>query len=144
MIKNTKNADTSEMPGFSLELLRIFKAVLFSYTITFPAFFILAFISTYTSFPDKVISPAVSIVSIISVIIAGIFSARGRISKGWLYGSATGLIYIIILYLISGIVYRDFSINDYVISMAAMIILAGTAGGIVGVNSKTTRRRKHF
>jgi len=144
MNKSLKNSATSEMTGFSPEFFRIIKAVIFSYAITIPAFLIIAFIAAYTVFPEKIISPAVSIISIISVIIAGIFSAKGRTSKGWLYGAAAGLIYIAVLYLISGIVYRDFSINNYVLSMAAMIILGGTAGGIVGINSKSAKRKKHF
>lgn len=144
MVKSLKNATASDMPAFSSEFLRVLKAVLFSYALTIPSFLIIAFIATYTMFPEKIISPAVSIISIISVIISGMISSRGRASKGWFYGAATGFIYFAVLYLISGIVYRNFSINNYVISMAAMIILGGTAGGIVGINSKTAKRRRHL
>lgn len=134
------------MPGFvninvkpteneSLKISSLLKGLLASVIVTVLAFILLALIMANTDFPQKLITPAVVLTTIVSVLTAGSVSTRGIHNKGWLNGSVVGLIYMIILYLVSSLVYNDFTIDKYVITMTAIGILAGAIGGIVGINT---------
>lgn len=120
----------------------ILKGILVSYLVTIPTFIIFALILTYTDFPEKLISPAVVITTMISVLIAGSFTTRGVKSKGWLNGGAVGLIYMLVLYLVSSLVFNDFTINNYVISMCLIGVFTGSIGGIIGINIKRPSYKK--
>ena len=43
----------------------------------------------------------------------------------------------LILYALSSIIFENYSINKYVITMAVIGILAGAIGGILGINHKS-------
>jgi len=143
------------MPGFvninvnptqheSLKISSLLKGLLASVIVTVLAFILLALIMVNTDFPQRLITPAIVLTTIVSVLTAGSVSTRGINSKGWLNGGIVGLVYMIFLYLISSLVYNDFSINKYVITMTAIGILAGAIGGIVGINTgKKTKSSKY-
>ena len=127
-------------------LLTLIKGIIVSYIITIPAFIIFAFILTYTSFPEKFISPAVIITTIVSILTAGSAVTKNLKNKGWLNGSIVGLVYMAALYIASSIIFRDFSINRYVVTMMMVGIITGSIGGIVGINLKrgTHSGRKQY
>ncbi len=120
-----------------LNVVSLMKGLLVSYIITIPVFMLLALILTNTDFPKRLITPAVVVTTVISVLTAGFVSTRGVRNKGWLNGSIVGLIYMTILYLISSLIYNDFSIDKYVITMTVIGIISGAIGGIVGINTKS-------
>ncbi|MCX7746641.1 MAG: TIGR04086 family membrane protein [Clostridia bacterium] len=117
-------------------LMSILKGILVSYIITIPIFMALAFILTYTDFPNKFVNPAVFITTVLSILIAGISSTRKMKSKGWFNGAVVGFTYMTVLYLLSSIVYRDFSIDKHMVSMIVLSVVTGAIGGIVGINTK--------
>ena len=58
---------------------------------------------------------------------------------------AIGLIYIFILYLLSSIIFKNFNVDRYVITMGIIGILTGAIGGILGINfKKGTHKHKHM
>jgi len=73
----------------------------------------------------------------------GIYAFRGIRNRGWLNGSIVGLVYMIILYLFSSLMYKNFTIDKYVITMTVIGVLTGAIGGIVGINVKKTTKYKH-
>jgi putative membrane protein (TIGR04086 family) len=125
-----------------LNIVRITKGILLSYIITIPLFLIFSFILTYSDFPEKYVSPIVIVVTIASILLAGAFSTRGMKSKGWLNGGLVGFIYIFVLYLFSSIVSSNFGIDKRVLSMFMIGILAGSIGGIIGINLKHKAKKK--
>ncbi|HHV98532.1 MAG TPA: TIGR04086 family membrane protein [Clostridiaceae bacterium] len=125
-----------------INLLVIGKAILISYIITIPAFIIFALILANTEFPHKYISPVVVITTIMSILIAGSMVSKNAKSRGWLYGALVGFIYMFVLYILSSIIFRDFSIDRYVLTMTAIGVLTGTIGGIMGINVKRGSRSK--
>lgn len=143
------------MPGFlnvnvnpteneSLKIGSLLRGLLASIIVTVLAFILLSLILANTDFPQKLITPAVVLTTIVSVLTAGSVSTRGIHNKGWLNGSVVGLIYMILLYLISSLVYNDFTIDKYVITMTAIGVLAGAIGGIIGINTgKKTKPLKY-
>lgn len=119
-----------------ITLVSILRGLLISYLITIPTFIIFALILTYTNFPEMLISPAVVITTMISILTAGSTSTRGVKNKGWLNGGIVGLIYMLVLYLVSSLVFNDFTVNNYVVTMELIGIFTGAIGGIIGINIK--------
>lgn len=138
------NLNVKSTENESLKITLLLKGLLVSVIITVLAFILLSLILANTNFPQKLITPAVVVTTIISVLTAGSVSTRGIRNKGWLNGSIVGLIYMSILYLISSLVYNNFTIDKYVITMTAIGILAGAIGGILGINTgKVVKHSKY-
>ena len=139
----TTNANAKAAVNESLSSKSVLKGILAAYIITIPAFMLFALILSNTDFPQKLISPAVVITTIISVLTAGSVSTKGLKNRGWLNGSIVGFIYMLILYIISSLVFKNFSIDKYVVTMSLIGILTGAIGGIVGINIKSGTKYKH-
>ena len=145
MIKEAGEGVKSALQG-DVKIMTFIKGVLVSYIITIPTFVVFAFILSNTSFPEKYISPVVIITTVVSVMFAGLSVTKSIRSKGWLNGAIVGLAYIFILYMVSSLVFNDFSINKNVVTIAFLGVLAGITGGIIGVNLKKnlkSKRRKY-
>lgn len=125
-----------------INLFTIIRGIAVSYIITIPMFIIFSYALTYTSFPEKYIKPTVVVTTVISILIAGMSVTKRARSKGWFSGSMVGLIYMLVLYTVSSIVLKDFSINRYVVTMTIIGVLTGAIGGIVGINFADGVRRK--
>jgi putative membrane protein (TIGR04086 family) len=139
----TSNQISKPAVNESMSLVAVLKGILVGYVITIPAFMLFALILANTDFPQKLITPAVVLTTIISVLTAGSISTRGLKNKGWLNGSIVGFIYMLILYLLSSLIYRNFAIDKYVVTMAVIGILTGAIGGIIGINIKKSTKYKH-
>ncbi len=138
----SRQEKTQSVQGEKINLLVIGKAILISYIITIPAFVIFALILANTDFPHKYISPVVIITTILSILIAGSTVSRHAKSRGWLHGGLVGFVYMFVLYILSSIIFNDFSVDRYVLTMALIGILTGAIGGIMGINAKRGSRSK--
>jgi putative membrane protein (TIGR04086 family) len=118
----------------------ILRGIIIAYLLTLPAFAIFALILTYSDFPEKYISTVVLITTIISILTAGSTATKNIRNKGWLNGAIVGAVYIIILYFLSSIAFKDFSINRQMILMFIIGLISGSIGGIIGINFKKPRR----
>jgi putative membrane protein (TIGR04086 family) len=142
MIKQPNQAIVNTLNEYP-NLKSILRGIIISYIITIPTFIIFAFILSYTNFPEKYILPAVVITTAISILMAGSSVTRNVSNKGWLNGGVVGFIYMFVLYIASSIVYGNFSIDRYVMTMGIMGALIGAIGGIVGINFKRGTRSKY-
>ncbi len=120
--------------GISLGIM--LKGIGFSYMLTIPLFAVFSLILSRMEFSESYIDSAVLITSVISIFIAGMLSSFSKRSRGWLNGLFAGLVYMLILYIISSMVFGNFSINRYVVTMILIGGISGAIGGIVGVNMK--------
>ena len=136
------DSNAANLEGKNLGLFSILKGIFAAYVITIPLFMLFALILSNTDFPQRLISPAVIVITIASVFTAGLVSTRGVKSKGWMNGGLVGLIYMLVLYLLSSIVYKSFAIDRYAITMAVIGILTGAIGGITGINAKKGMKYK--
>lgn len=127
----------------SFNPITILKGFIFSYLITIPAFTIFALILANTNFPEKLMSPAVVIITVISVFTASYIVARSTKSKGMINGSIVGFLYMLLLYILSSIVYKNFKIDRYSITMVLIGVLTGAIGGILGTNVKKSSHVKN-
>ncbi len=127
-----------------LKLISLLKGLLASYIITIPAFMVFALILSNLDFPQKLLTPAVVVITVVSVLTAGAVSTKGVRSRGWLNGSIVGFIYMLILYLFSSILCKNFTIDRYVITMTVIGVLAGAIGGIMSINTTKSSKFKYI
>ena len=110
------------------------KGILISFIISIILFYILGIILSVSNIPEKIITPAIMVITGISILIGTSITAFKTKEKGLLKGGVSGLIYFTILYLISSICLKNFEINMYSIIMMAVAFTCGSIGGMVGVN----------
>jgi len=139
MVKNlpTKNA------GSLIEKLRLFtliKGIIIAYLITIPFFMLFALILSYTDFPEKYISTLVLVTTVISILLSSMSVSKNISVKGWLVGGMVGFLYILILYILNGIVYKNFSVSRGLITTTFICIATGLLGGITGINVKGSKK----
>lgn len=112
----------------------ILREILLSVLLSLGLFFVLAVLLTVTDLEEKIIRP--SIIGIISLTLAigGFRISREKKEKGLISGTILGIIYTVILYLISSLLNMEFSISGYSICMIFLGIISSIIGGILGVN----------
>lgn len=105
-------------------------------------FVIFACLITYTSLPERYTSPVVVVTTYVSVFLAGLITARGARSKGWLNGAVTGLLYMLVVYLAGVLGTTAPLFNTAMLGRVLAALLVGAVGGIVGINMGSKKRRK--
>ena len=95
--------------------------------------FIMAAILSLGNIPAMIISPMAVFSLIFGGFCGGVASAKLSSQKGLLCGAVSGIIFFLVTWSLGGL----FSIGDFgpaALIKAAHIILAGSFGGIIGVN----------
>ena len=115
---------------------KIFTGVGISFLITIISLLIFSILLTFTQINENTIAPVIIVVTAISIFI-GSSIANSKIKKnGVLNGALIGGIYIIIMYLSSSILNRQFALTSESAIMIIIAIIFGIVGGIIGVNKK--------
>lgn len=115
-------------------LFKILKGSLISVGITLIFLFIFALILTYTNVQENTINPVIIIITFISILIGSSISTLKMRKNGLINGGFIGLIYILLIYLISSLTGSGFSLGMYTLIMIISAIFSGMLGGIIGVN----------
>lgn len=122
--------------GQNKTLINILKGVGISLISTVIMLIIFSIILTYTSINENVINPVIMIITAISILMG---SSIGNIKirkNGLINGGMIGVIYILLIYLISSILNWRFSLNIQSLIMIIVGIIFGILGGIIGVNRR--------
>lgn len=114
--------------------LKILKGSIVSIIITLVLIIFASMILTFTNIPEAVIPAMIIIISAISILVGSIISTLYIDNKGMVNGACVGLIYIVVLYLLSSITVAGFNLNIKSLVMMLVSIIAGMIGGIIGVN----------
>ena len=125
------------MEGFEKKyiFIKILKGVGISLAFTLISLTIFSALLTYTSLSENLIQPVVISVTGISILAGSFFATRKVGKNGIIKGIVVGLIYILLIYLISSLVNGgNFAITMGSIIMILIGILCGAIGGIIGVN----------
>ena len=117
-------------------ILKVLKGSLLAILASVLMLIILAAFLTYTNVNESVIPTVLIIITGISILIGCQITTRSIKKNGILNGILVGAIYIIMLYLLSSAISKNFSLNNYSIIMIATSIIIGGLGGIIGVNRK--------
>lgn len=114
----------------------ILKGVIISIIATLIFLFIFSIILTYTNVSERLINPFIIVVTAISIFIGSSIGSLKLQKQGLLNGALIGGIYLISLYLISGIMNNNFSFSTQSIILIIAGMICGMFGGIIGVNKK--------
>lgn len=114
----------------------ILKGSILAIVITIFCLAIYAGILTYTTISENTITPVILVISGISILIASSISSRKLKKQGMISGGIIGLIYILVIYLLSSILSGEFSLNSNSIILIIVCIITGMVGGIIGINMK--------
>ena len=125
--------DTSSIQN---TILKVLKGSLLAILASVLMLIILAAFLTYTNVNESVIPTVLIIITGISILIGSQITTSSIKKNGILNGILVGTIYIIMLYLLSSAISKNFSLNNYSIIMIATSIIIGGLGGIIGVNRK--------
>jgi len=112
------------------------KGILISFFLTLIMILVLSIILSLSNIKESVIMPTVIFISSFCILIGSFFVTKKIDKNGIIYGSLLGLIYMLILYLISSIMNNNFSINLNSFIMIVFGILGGSIGGVLGINLK--------
>lgn len=116
--------------------INIVKGIIISFIITMLLLIILSAILTYTDTSESIISPSITAITTLSILI-GSSLVNIKIKKnGILNGAIIGGTYIFLLYVISSTINQQFSLNMNSIIMILLGVMFGILGGIIGVNKK--------
>ena len=115
---------------------KIFKGVLISLVVSFVLLAIFAIVLTYTSVSENTIVPVIIVVTGISILVGTILESRKIVKNGIGLGGIIGLVYVLILYIISSLLNADFSINTQSFILILVAIFSGMIGGIIDVNNR--------
>ena len=125
----------------AFEFKQILKGVALAFVISIILLLICAVIMTYSPIPDGAIGAVTTTVSGISILIAGIVTARKSRKQGWLSGATCGLLYAALLYIFGSLIMLDFSVTISTVIVIALGFLIGALGGIIGINTRPRKRR---
>lgn len=106
------------------------------YIISLLLFLIGAILITYTSMGESTIPLITSAIMIIGIVYSSIYCSVHFKMKGWLHGGIIGLIYVLILILLSKIFISGYTIGRIALYKIGLGVGAGVIGGMLGVNIK--------
>ncbi|WP_243141145.1 TIGR04086 family membrane protein [Alkaliphilus pronyensis] len=112
------------------------KGLVRGYVLSLFLFLITALLITYTALNEGLIPIVNSIILILSVAYAAIYSAVNIGERGWLHGAIVGLLYILILLIFSKIFVSGFEFDKYVTYKIVISLFTGVIGGMIGINIK--------
>jgi len=127
--KNTLKAGPLNIRIYGRGLLR-------GYIIALLLFLIVAILITYTSIGENVIPLLTSIIMIIGIVISAIYCSVHIRSKGWFHGGIMGLVFVLILILLSKVFMSEYSMDRIALYKVGLGMGAGIIGGMLGVNIK--------
>lgn len=105
-----------------------------SILITIVFLLVFSILLTYTNISENTIPAITIIITAISIFIGSTMATSNLKKNGIINGAMVGLIYILVIYLLSSIIEKDFSLNIHSIIMIISSVLAGGIGGIIGIN----------
>jgi len=115
-------------------IIKIFKGVLISILTTLAFLLLLSLVLTYSNISETIIPISIVIISAMSILLGSLIITKKMKKNGIIYGGIIGIVYIMLLYLISSIISKGFYMNIYSMAMIIFSIFAGMFGGILGVN----------
>lgn len=116
--------------------LYILKGVLISVIFTLIFLFVFSIILTYTNVSENFIEPFIIVITAISIFIGSSIGNLKMRKNGLVNGALIGGIYLICIYILSGITNQNFTMTIQSIIIIISGMICGICGGIIGVNKK--------
>lgn len=127
-----KIKDTFSENGSNIKKLLLGSVI--SIVITLIGLLIYSCLLTYTGIFENTIPTVTIIISAVSILIGSLIAMSKTKKNGIINGALVAIIYFLVIYLLSSIIERNFSLNFRSIIMITLCIITGAIGGIIGVN----------
>ena len=135
-----KKINNEERSNKNSNFINVARGSIIAMTITLVCLVIFSVILANTEVAESTINPVIILVTAVSIFVGSIMSVSRISKRGIINGGIVGMIYFLAIYILSGIVNSNFSINISGIILIICGILAGMLGGIVGVNIKKWKK----
>lgn len=123
----------SQEQNFKINL--IFKGCIFSLISTLILVFLVSLLYYFSNVSDNIINIILFSITVISVFLGGLITAKKAESRGLIYGLFSSVAYFIIIFAVSIIINKQANFTPHFLSMLFAGLASGMLGGIVGVNS---------
>ena len=117
-------------------IINVLKGAGISLLTTVILLIIFSLVLTYTNIQENVINPVIIMITAVSILIGSSIGIGKMKKDGLINGAIVGVVYMIVIYLISSILNWKFKLNIQSIIMIGIGIAFGILGGIIGVNRK--------
>lgn len=131
-----KKINNEERSNKNSNFINVVRGSIIAITITLVCLVIFSVILANTEVAESTINPVIILVTAASIFVGSIMSVSRISKRGIINGGIVGMIYFLAIYILSGIINSNFSINVSGIILIICGILSGMLGGIVGVNIK--------
>ena len=115
-------------------IISIIKVVTISIIFTLICLLIFSLVLAYTNVSESFTAPVIIIVTAISIFVGSSIGNLKMRKNGLLNGALIGGIYLTTLYLISGLISKNFTLTLQSTIMIISGMICGMFGGIIGVN----------
>lgn len=139
MYENIKTVDEIGILSFFTGFL---KGIIYAILFTVVVFLISAILLSYTSLPEDAIPVISTAVKLIGACISGFIPAKKSGNRGIITGAVSGLLYILIIWLIASITSSDAVFGVSFFTTAVLCVVSGALGGIFGVNLRPKETKK--
>lgn len=116
------------------DLIRIGEGVIRSFFLTLSLLLIYAVITSFVDTNAKFDSIYKVVITALGVMYGSIYAARKINRRGWLIGLIIGLLYMIVIYLVSVLSGRGLMLSNFSILRIVLAIVVGTLSGMLGIN----------
>lgn len=116
--------------------INVLKGVSIAFVSTVILLLIFSAILAFSDINENVINPVIITITAISILFGSSIGNNKIKKNGLLNGAFIGMIYILIIYLISSLLNWRFNLNVESIIMIILAMIFGMLGGIIGVNRK--------
>lgn len=112
----------------------IFKGLIKSFLFTIICVIIFSIITFFVPVSEGFRNIFILVITLLSVMYGSIYASKKTGHKGWLVGLILAFIYIIIVYLISGLVGRGLSLQFKDFLRIILALFVGLLSGMLGIN----------
>lgn len=114
----------------------LIKGTVIGLLVTIMLILIFTIILTYTKLSEDRIPLINSIIMILGITTGSIFTSRKAEKNGWIFGGVTGILYFIIIFILSIIFIKNYAFDKYFIFKGLVALSTGIIGGMIGINIK--------
>lgn len=119
------------------------KDLALSMIITLILLFILSMVLCLTDVSENIMGISIIFISSFSILIGAFLASKKIKEKGIIFGSILGFAYMLLLYLISGILNANFTVTLNVLYMVIAGIIGGALGRYIGCKFKIRKNMKN-
>ncbi|MBM7613885.1 TIGR04086 family membrane protein [Alkaliphilus hydrothermalis] len=134
-MKKVAKKNTIKNPG-PLNMWTYGRGLVRGYVLALMLFLLCGILITFTSLGESVIPMVTSIITILGVAYTAIYVVANIGSKGWLHGAVVGMVFMVLLVILSKMFITDYMLDKYVMYKLLISGVTGCIGGMIGINIK--------